>query len=122
MRLKLQERQDSDVTILELEGALILGPEVDTLRNHIRKLLKARKVKIVLQLEKLKRLDSVGVGTLIQAATSARSAGGDVRLLQLSKPASDVLSLLRLDRMPGLLRTFLDEQEVLDSFRVPCPQ
>lgn len=122
MRLKLQERESGPVTILELEGQLILGPEVDALRRAIQKLLKARKAKIVLHLGKLERLDSVGVGTMIDAVKSARRAGGDIRLLALSKNAQGVLTLLGLTRRPEWVRIFAQEQEALDSFQVTAPR
>ena len=119
MHLTIHERSSGEVTILELEGRLTLGPEADALHNHIKKLLKADKSKIVLELQKVIRLDSVGLGTMIGAVKSARSAGGDVRLLRLSKAASDVLDLLGLKLRPDILRIFGDEQEALESFRSP---
>jgi anti-sigma B factor antagonist len=119
MRLNIQERQDGDVTVLELEGALILGPEADALRERVRQLLKARKVKIVLHLQNLNRLDSVGVGTMMDAVRRTRKAGGDLRLAQLSKTAADVLGLMTLTRRPDLLAIFPDEQEAIASLRPP---
>lgn len=119
MDLSIQERSHGDVTILGLEGRLTLGPETDALHSHIKTLLKAGKNKIVLELGKVIRVDSVGLGTMIGAVKSARSAGGDVRLLRLSKAASDVLDLLGLKLRPDILRVFEDEQEAVDSFRSP---
>jgi anti-sigma B factor antagonist len=119
MRLKLQERQDGDVTVLALEGALIIGPEVDALRERIRQLLKVGKVKIVLHLQNVNRLDSIGVGTMMDAVKRTRAAGGDLRLAQLSKSASDVLGLLTLTQRPDLLAIFPDEQAAIASLRPP---
>jgi len=119
MRLKLQERQDGDVTVLELEGSLTLGAEADALREHVRRLLKARKIKIVLHLQKVNRLDSVGIGTMMDAVKHARAAGGDLRLAQLSKTAADVLGLLTLTQRPDLLAIFPNEQEAIASLRPP---
>lgn len=119
MHLTIHERSHGEVTILELEGRLTLGPEADALHNHIKTLLKAGKNRIILELHKIIRVDSVGLGTMIGAVKSARSAGGDVRLLRLSKAASDVLDLLGLKVRPDILRIFEDEQEAVDSFRSP---
>jgi anti-sigma B factor antagonist len=115
MRLKLQEKRRGDVTVLELEGSLILGQEADALREHVRRLLKARRVKIVLDLRNLQRLDSVGVGTMMDAVKRSRDAGGDLRLAHLSKTANNVLSLLSLTKRPDLLHISTDEQEAVAS-------
>src|SRR3990172_6844598 len=120
MPLKLQERQDGDVTVLELDGALIMGAEVDALRERIRALLKAHKVKIVLHLEKVNRLDSIGVGTMMDAVKRPRAAGGAPRLAHLSKTAADVLRLLTLTQRPDLLAIFPDEQAAIASLRPPA--
>lgn len=121
MRLKLHQRQNGDVTVVELEGSLILGAETDALREMVRKLIKSRRVKIVLHLQQVSRLDSIGVGTMMDAVKWARRAGGDVCLLQLSKRVQDVLNLLGLAQRPELLRICSDEQAAVDSFRLAAP-
>lgn len=120
MRLKLEKRQEGDVTVLMLSGALIFGEEADTLRAQIRTLLKKRHKKVVVQLEEVHRLDSVGVGTLLDAVKRARKAGGDLHLAQLSKAAADVLDLLSLTNRPDLLRIFDDPQEAVAAFSPPA--
>lgn len=117
MRLVIQERQEGAITVLTLEGALVMGDEADALRDHIKKLLKGRRVRIILQLEKLTRLDSVGIGTIMDGVKRSRAAGGDVYLASLSKTAADVLGLLGLAQCPELLRIFRDEQAALAAFQ-----
>jgi anti-sigma B factor antagonist len=102
-----------------LSGALILGEETDTLRAETRALFKKRRTKIVVQLDEVHRLDSVGVGTLLDAVKRARAAGGDLHLAQLSKTAANVLSLLALINRPDLLRIFDDPQQAVAAFSPP---
>ena len=116
MPLKIEERQIDEVTLLNLEGRLMLGEEVDALRQHVKSLLAACKTRIVIRLTNVTRLDSSGIGALLASVRSARSAGGDLRLLQPSKQAGDVLDLLGLRTKPDVVRIFLDEQEALQSF------
>jgi anti-sigma B factor antagonist len=116
MRLAIQERQEGVITVLTLEGALVMGEEADALRGHIKKLLKARRTNIILQLEQVARLDSVGIGTIMDGVKRTRAAGGDVYLARLSKTAADVLGLLGLAQRPELLRIFPDEQAALAAF------
>lgn len=117
MRLVIQERQEGEITILTLEGTLVMGEEADALRDHTRRLLKARRTKIILQLEKVARLDSVGIGTIMDGVKRSRAAGGDVYLARLSKTAADVLGLLGLAHRPELLRIFPDEQAARAAFQ-----
>lgn len=119
MRLKLHERESGPVTVVDLEGQLVFGDESDALRAHLKKLIKARRTSLVFTLDKLTRLDSVGIGTIMDGVKQARSARGDLHLAQLSKTASDVLGLLGLTRRPDLVRIFPDEQEAVTAFQSP---
>ncbi len=119
--LTLLERQRGDVTVLELEGRLLFGPEADLLRARIRGLVKAGKNKILLGLARVRRVDSVGLGTLIEAAAGARRHSGDVRLFGISERVAAVFSLLGLHSQPGLFLTFPDETQAYHSFRT-APQ
>lgn len=121
MPLSIRERQSGSVTILELEGELRLGPETEALSERVKKVLKADRNRILLQLSELRRIDSVGIGTIIDAVRVVREAGGDLRLLQLSQPVGAVFDLLGLRDRPDFVRVFLDEQEALKSFHVPAP-
>ena len=116
MQLKIEERQAGEVTLLELEGRLTLGDETTAYRERVKQLLDARRNKIIVRLQKISRLDSAGVGILLASVKSARSAGGDLRLLELSQQVRDVLTLIGVATKPDVVRIFLSEQEALDSF------
>ena len=116
MHLKIQERRAGEVTILELEGRITLGAEADGLYREVRELLDHAHHKIVLQLEKVIRIDSAGWGSVMRSVGSARAAGGDVRLLKPSKSTRELLELLGLAARPEILRVFVDEQEAVESF------
>lgn len=116
MHLKIAERQNGDVTILDLEGRLVLGEEADALRDHVERLLEAQRNKIVVLLEKVIRVDSAGWGTMMGALRSARNTGGDLRLLQPSKAVRELMDLFGLKLRPDLVRIFVDEQEAVQSF------
>ncbi len=116
MQLKIAERQVGEVTLLELEGRLTLGDETNAYRQHVKQLLDVRRSKIIVRLLKVNRLDSAGVGVLLASVKSARSAGGDLRLLELSQQVRDVLTLIGVVTKPDVVRIFLNEQEALESF------
>lgn len=117
MKLTIQERQVGDVTILELEGRLTLGDEAESLQRRLERLAKAGRNKIILNLEQVNRLDSVGLGTLLGGIKKVRTAGGDIRILRLSQQARDLLDLLGIRFKPDILQVFADERDALASFQ-----
>lgn len=114
LRLLLEEQPEGEITLLRLQGELVLGPEAESLRAAVRSLVKQG---ILLDLESLTRLDSVGTGTLLDAVQFVREAGGEVALGALSLAARNVLDLLGLSRRPEQLRIFATAAETRESLR-----
>ncbi len=116
MHLKISQRTVGSATILDLDGRVTLGEEAEELYRQSRALIDERRPNIILQFEKVIRIDSAGWGTVMRAVQSARTAGGDVRLLKPSQSIREVLELLGLAARPDILRVFVDEQEAVESF------
>jgi anti-sigma B factor antagonist len=89
-------REVSHVTILDVTGRITLGHETERLRDSIRTLISAGKKKIVLNLEQVDFIDSSGVGELVSSFTAVRNAGGDLKLLNLTKKVQDILNVTKL--------------------------
>jgi anti-sigma B factor antagonist len=94
--LHIATREVSHVTILDVNGRITLGDETERLRDTIRKLISAGKKKIVLNLANVDFIDSSGVGELVSSFTAVRNAGGDLKLLNLSKKVHDILNVTKL--------------------------
>lgn len=116
MRLKIQERRNGDATILELTGHLVFGPESETLHKHVKKLLGEGQKKIVLHLESVNHVDSIGIGTLVAAVKSARSTNGKIHFLKLSPNVQEAFDLVGFGVRPDLIPVFTDEQEAVTRF------
>jgi len=120
--LAIEVRQMGAVTLLDLCGDLIFGPAADSLRDRVEELLDNGCATFVLDLHQLSRLDSVGVGTLIDVANLARRTGAALHLLEPSSPARAVLALLGLHRRPDLLPILSDHEKVLATLAgAPIP-
>ena len=96
MSLTIATREVSHVTILDIEGRIILGPEIGELRNAVRDLVAQGKKKIILNLAHVDYLDSSGVGELVACFTTLRNAGGELKLLNLTQKVHDVLHVTKL--------------------------
>jgi len=114
MPLAISSRESGGVTILDLEGKLILGDETHQLGDRIQQLLAQDKTKIVLHLGKVTFIDSAGVGTLVAAFTSARARGGAIKL---ANPTPKFQEALQVTRMMTIFEVFNSEADALASFK-----
>lgn len=114
MPLEIKSREIGSVTLLELNGKIILGDESSSLRESIKGLLAQGKKKVLLNLARISFIDSTGVGTLVAAYTSARSQGGEVKLSSLTKKFRETLQVTRL---LTVFEVFDDDQAALASFK-----
>jgi anti-sigma B factor antagonist len=96
MPLKIDTREVAHVTILDMEGRIVLGDEIHDLREAVRDLLKQDKKKIILNLANVDYIDSSGVGELVGCFTTLRNAGGELKLLNLTQKVHDVLHVTKL--------------------------
>jgi anti-sigma B factor antagonist len=94
--MTITTREVGHVTIVDINGRITLGDETGQLRDTVRKLLATGKKKIVLNLADVDYIDSSGVGELVSSFTAVRNAGGELKLLSLSKKVHDVLQVTKL--------------------------
>jgi anti-sigma B factor antagonist len=94
--MTITTREVSHVTIVDITGRITLGDETGSLRDTVRGLIAAGKKKIVLNLAHVDYIDSSGVGELVSSFTAVRNAGGELKLLSLTKKVHDVLYVTKL--------------------------
>ena len=94
--MTITTRENSHVTIVDINGRITLGDETGLLRDTVRKLITDGKKKIVLNLANVDYIDSSGVGELVSSFTTVRNAGGELKLLALTKKVQDVLYVTKL--------------------------
>jgi anti-sigma B factor antagonist len=80
------------VLVVDCSGRVVFGEESAALRDMIKKLL-AQNPNIVMSLREVNYIDSGGLGTLVSLFTSARNAGGAVKLARLSKRVGELLQI-----------------------------
>jgi anti-sigma B factor antagonist len=116
--MTITERTSGDVTILELDGRLVLYEGETDLKTRINELVAAGRVKIILDLRNVTYIDSAGVGSIIAKYVSVRRAGGDVKLLNLSRRGVRVMTITRLLEV---FETYNSEKEAVESFSATAP-
>jgi anti-sigma B factor antagonist len=84
------------VSVLKLDGRIVLGEESNSLREKLKSLLAEGKKKIILNMANIKYIDSAGLGTLVAAHLSAKTQGASVRLCHLGNKFHEVLQMTKL--------------------------
>ncbi len=95
MALKTSVRTVDGVKIVDCGGRIVFGDEASALRDLVKGLL-AESKQIVLNLGEVSYIDSGGLGMLVGLYTSARNAGGNVKLAALTKRVDDLLQVTKL--------------------------
>jgi len=96
MSLKLTNREINGVTVVELDGRVVLGEETNKLRETVKSLVSQGKKKIVLDVKNVTMIDSSGLGALVAAYSSAKSAGATLRLSNLGAHFNQLLQITKL--------------------------
>jgi len=106
-------RRVHDVAIITVTGRITSGQSSLELRNTMRELLDANSDKILIDLHGVGYVDSAGLGELVRSYTSARNAGGQVRVVNPSKRVHD---LLQMTRLAAVFDVQPDEATAIQSF------
>src|ERR1700675_3527761 len=96
MSFKATTREIGGVTVIDMDGRITLGEGSTLLRDLIREKLGAGHKKIVMNLAGINYIDSTGLGELVSAYRLVKSQGGELKLMNLNKKASDLLQITRL--------------------------
>ena len=89
-------RHVDGVTVLDLSGKITLGEASGKLRSAVQESLAAGSKKILLNLADVNYIDSAGLGELVSAFTTVKNAGGELKLLSLTKKVHDLLVITKL--------------------------
>ena len=96
MSMKLNTREVNEVTILDLGDRITLGEESGRLRDAVREIVNKGSKKIIVNLGEVSYIDSSGLGELVSAFTAVKRAGGELKLLNVTKKVSDLLVITKL--------------------------
>ncbi len=111
--MQIDERVVGDVTVLDLKGKVTLGEGDEALKDKINSLLHQNRKKILLNFAEVPYIDSAGLGEIVRTYTTVSRQGGQLKLVNLTKRITDLLSITKL---LTVFETFDSEQDALKSF------
>jgi anti-sigma B factor antagonist len=96
MSLNVKTRKVDNAVVVDLSGRLTIGEPVLLLRETIRVLVGDGARNFILNLGDVGYIDSSGLGELVSLFTTVRNKQGDVKLLNLTAKAKDLLQMTKL--------------------------
>lgn len=94
MSFKTTENYGS--VVIEFKGNVMGGPDAVSLNEKLHELIEAGKTNVVVNLGKVKFMNSSGLGMLIGALTTMRKSGGDLRIANATDKIQSLLVVTKL--------------------------
>ena len=111
--MQIDQRNVGDVTVLDLKGKITLGEGDELLKDKVNSLVNQGHKKIILNLADVPYIDSAGLGEVVRTYTTVSRQGGNLKLLNLTKRITDLLSITKL---LTVFETFDSENDAVRSF------
>jgi anti-sigma B factor antagonist len=111
--MQIEERTVGDVVVLDLKGRVTLGEGDELLKDKVNSLVNQGHRKIILNLADVPYIDSAGLGEIVRTYTTVSRQGGSLKLLNLTKRITDLLSITKL---LTVFETFDSENDAVRSF------
>lgn len=113
MHLEIHQREREGITVLDMKGRLVAGEELGAFRAALQEIAANPQPKIILNLQAVDYIDSLGLGTMVMCYTRLQGVGGIVRLEHLNRRNLELLLLTKIDT---IFEVFDDETEAVNSF------
>ncbi len=95
--MQLSTREEGRVTILTVDGDLVIGEPEALFKKTVARLLEQGRSNLLVDLSAVGFLDSSGLGALVRAMTTSQNEGGQTKLLGVGPQVRRLLEMTRLD-------------------------
>ena len=112
--MKLNQIDKGNVTVIELQGKLMGGPDAVELRETLHMLVDKNVKNFVLDLKGVDWINSSGLGILISGLTTVRNNGGD---LCLAQPGEKIKNILTITKLSSVFNSFDEIDDAVASFK-----
>jgi anti-anti-sigma factor len=110
--MSFQVSQSGGITLVEVEGQLIVGNRQE-LKQKVLEHLEGGERKFVIDFSNTGYIDSSGLGVLVSLSKKIREQGGELRLSSLNE---DLRTLFELTKLDTLFRIADTKEEALEGF------
>ena len=106
--LRITSGEVDGLTVVWLDGRIVLGEETGALRDLVKDLMAQGKKKLILNMNNVTLIDSAGLGALVAAYTSTKSGGASLRLCHLGAKFNELLQITKLITLFDVYNTQAD--------------
>ncbi len=111
--MHLSVRDEGTVTVVTVDGDLVIGEPEAAFKKTIARLLEHGQVNLLIDLTAVRFLDSSGLGALVRAMTTSQNEGGQTKLLGAG---AQVRKLLEITKLDSVFETYDDLEKAVMSF------
>jgi anti-sigma B factor antagonist len=111
--LRITSGEVDGVTVVWLDGRVVLGEETGALRDTVKRLIAQDKKKLILNMNNVTLIDSAGLGALVAAYSSAKSGGASLHLCHLGAKFNE---LLQITRLITIFEVYNTQADAMSSF------
>lgn len=115
--MQLEERIVGTVAVVKVSGEITVNQGGDVLlKDKVQSLIQQGYKNLLVDLSGVSRVDSTGLGQLVQAYATTKNRGGSLRLLNVTKRLHDLLVVTKL---VTVFDTYDSEAAAVASFGSP---
>jgi anti-sigma B factor antagonist len=103
------------IFVLECRGALLIGVACTRLQLAVEDLLAEQQTRVVLDLTGVPRVDSGGLGKIVNSLSRVRIAGGTMHLAGVNDTVVGLFKMTKVDRIVKLFPTARDAAQDIAS-------
>ena len=94
--LTISQRSVDGITVIDLDGNISIGETNRKLHETLRELVAAGKNRIILNLKKVRSIDSSGLGEIVAGYSTLKSNGGSLVLVNMPLRVTDLMTITKL--------------------------
>ena len=96
--MRFKSEKVNDITIIKISVDALDAGNIMEFKTDIVPLLKGSK-KVLLNMGKVKFMDSSGIGAMLSCLRTVSSAGGELKMFSVKEQLINLFKLVRLDRI-----------------------
>jgi anti-sigma B factor antagonist len=105
MSINISIQESRGVSVVVVSGRIVFGEEANALRREVKPLVQTAGAAVVIDLKDVSYVDSGGIGALVGLYTTARAAGGQLKLAGANPKVLHVLQITKLADILGMFPT-----------------
>ena len=112
--MNIEVKDVGDVSVLGVRGNMMGGPETISVHDTIKELINQNKKQVVIDLSRVKWMNSSGLGTMMGCLTSLKNAEGDLKVCGVTEK---VKSLFMITKLITLFDTYDTEDQAVGAIK-----